>query len=73
MSAEITTVMEKCVNKSITVKLKNGMIIRGNLQTFDPHLNLTLENAEDIADKEVKSLGKIILRGDNVLAVSLPD
>ena len=33
-------------------------------------MNLTLENAEDISDEKHEKLGKILLRGDNILAVS---
>jgi small nuclear ribonucleoprotein len=36
-------------------------------------MNLTLENAEDISDEKHEKLGKILLRGDNILAVSLPE
>jgi small nuclear ribonucleoprotein len=35
-------------------------------------MNLTLNNAEDITDEKHISLGKILLRGDNILAISLP-
>jgi len=35
-------------------------------------MNLTLNNAEDISDEKHISLGKILLRGDNILAISLP-
>jgi small nuclear ribonucleoprotein len=36
-------------------------------------MNLTLDDAEDVTDEEPEKLGKILLRGDNVLSVSLPD
>jgi small nuclear ribonucleoprotein len=31
-----------------------------------------LENAEDVTDEKHLSLGKVLLRGDNILAISLP-
>ena len=34
-------------------------------------MNLTLESAEDITDEKHLSLGKVLLRGDNILAISL--
>ncbi|MCZ6613842.1 MAG: RNA-binding protein, partial [Thaumarchaeota archaeon] len=35
------------------------------------HMNLLLENSEEIADdNSTSSLGKIILRGDNVIIIS---
>jgi len=41
------------------------------MKSFDQHLNLVLESAEElIQDKEPKKLGTIIVRGDNVVIVS---
>jgi len=39
---------------------------------FDIHMNLTLDKAEDITEEKHLSLGKVLLRGDNILAISLP-
>jgi small nuclear ribonucleoprotein len=36
-------------------------------------MNLTMDDAEDITDEKHASLGKILLRGDNILAISLPN
>ncbi|KAG2473800.1 MAG: putative snRNP Sm-like protein [Nitrosopumilales archaeon] len=73
MSSEIAKMLEGCVNKAIMIKLKNKRLIRGNLQAFDQHMNLILHKTEDITDNETKNLGYIILRGDNIIAVYLPD
>ena len=71
MSFEIVKTLVSCI-KVILIKLKNNQIIQGKLQTFDEHLNLILKESEDITDDKVKNLDKIILRGDNVLIISLP-
>ena len=63
--------MEDYLNKVIVIKLKNKKIIQGNLQNFDQHLNLILTNSKDITDDDIKSLDNIILRGDNIMIVSL--
>jgi len=73
MSSEISKILDGCVNKVILVKLKNHTILRGKLQAFDPHMNLFLTKSEDITEDKVKNLDTIILRGDNILVVSLPD
>jgi len=73
LSSEIAKMLEGCVNKAIMIKLKNKRLIRGNLQAFDQHMNLILHKTEDITDNETKNLGYIILRGDNIIAVYLPD
>jgi len=73
MSSEIDKILDGCVNKAILIKLKNNTIIRGNLQAFDQHMNLILTKVQDITEEKVKNLDKIILRGDNILVVSLSE
>jgi len=73
MSSEIVKMMDDCVNKVIVIKLRNKRTIRGNLQSFDQQMNITLTNCEDITEDDVKSLNEILLRGDNIIMVSLPD
>jgi small nuclear ribonucleoprotein len=72
MSSEINQILDVCVNKEVLIKLKNHTTIRGKLQTFDQHMNMQLTNVEDITEEKPKNLDKIILRGDNILIVSLP-
>ena len=72
MSSEIVKTLVSCINKIILIKLRNNQIIQGKLQTFDEHMNLILIESEDITDDKVKNLDKIILRGNNVLIISLP-
>jgi small nuclear ribonucleoprotein len=73
MVDEVSTLMSNSKNKSILLKLRNNKTIKGNLLEFDVHMNLTLNDAEDVTDENPQKLGKILLRGDNVLIVSLPD
>ena len=71
MADEISTVMASCQGKSVLLRLRNTKTIQGILIDFDIHMNLTLNNAEDISDEKHIDLGKILLRGDNILAISL--
>ena len=73
MSSEIVNTLEDCVNKVIMIRLRNNRMIRGTLQAFDTHMNLILNKTEDITDDEAENLDHIILRGDNIIAVYLPD
>jgi len=52
--------------------MRNTKTIQGTLKEFDIHMNMTLEDAEDISDEKPEKLGKILIRGDNILAVSIP-
>ena len=72
MADEISTMMSSCQGKTVLLRLRNSTTIQGSLIDFDIHMNLTLNNAEDITDEKHLSLGKILLRGDNILAISLP-
>ena len=72
MADEISTLMNNSKDKVVLLRLRNTKTIQGTLKDFDIHMNLTLENAEDISDEKHEKLGKILLRGDNILAVSLP-
>ena len=73
MSSEIIQLLDVCVHKKILIKLKNHTIIRGKLQTFDQHMNMLLTEVEDVTEEKPKNLDKIILRGDNILIVSIPE
>ena len=73
MADEISTLMNNSRNKSVFLRLRNKKTIKGSLVDFDVHMNLTLVDAEDVSEEKTQKLGKILLRGDNVLVISLPD
>ena len=64
-------ILKKNLGETVLVSLKNRGSLRGRLDGFDQHLNLVLRDAEDVSDAtNVKKLGSIILRGDNIVTVS---
>jgi len=73
MADEISTLMNNSKDKVILLRLRNTKTVQGILKDFDIHMNLTLEDAEDVSEEKHENLGKILLRGDNILAVSLPE
>ena len=73
MADEITTLMNNSKDKVVLLRLRNTRTVQGVLVDFDIHMNLTLDNAEDVSEGKTEKLGKILLRGDNILAVSLPE
>jgi len=73
MADEITTLMNNSKDKVVLLRLRNTKTVQGTLIDFDIHMNLTLDDAEDISEGKTEKLGKILLRGDNILAVSLPE
>jgi len=66
-------ILEESIGKTVLIRLRGGKSIRGQLKGFDQHLNLVLDKAEDVTDTEnIKELGLIIVRGDNVVMISPP-
>ncbi len=72
MAFEISTLMNNSKDKLVLLRMKNSKTIQGKLKNFDIHMNLTLEDAEDMSDEKSVKLGTVLIRGDNILAVSLP-
>jgi len=71
MSNRPLDVLNSVLNSPIIVKLKDDRELRGNLQGYDMHLNLVLENTEEIKDgKSIEKYGTMIIRGDNVIYIS---
>jgi len=69
----ITEILERSVGKIVLVRLRGGTSLRGKLEGFDQHMNLVLVDTDDVSvSDDVKKLGAIILRGDNVVMISPP-
>ena len=73
MPIDIPTLLNQNRNKIIQLKIRDNKTIRGILQNFDIYMNLTLEDTEDISCTEVVKLGKILLRGNNIITISFPE
>ena len=73
VSDTATKIFEKSLNETVLVQLKGGRDVRGKLFSFDQHMNLVLEDAEEISNASgPRKLGTIVIRGDNVVLVSPP-
>jgi|TARA_Y100000310_G_scaffold198316_1_gene198356 small nuclear ribonucleoprotein len=63
--------LNKARDKKVIVELKNNRQYIGNLKSFDIHINVVLENAEERENGEVKrKLGVIFIRGDTITIIS---
>ena len=66
-------VLDESINKKVLIKLKGNKTIRGNLLGFDQHMNLLLDQSEEVpSEGDSISLGSIVVRGDNVIMISPP-
>tara|TARA_B100000315_G_scaffold99923_1_gene91908 strand:- start:372 stop:599 length:228 start_codon:yes stop_codon:yes gene_type:complete len=58
-------------DKRVIVELKNNRQYVGKLKSFDIHINIVLEDAEEHVDGQVKrKLGVIFIRGDTITVIS---
>ncbi|MDD1779440.1 MAG: small nuclear ribonucleoprotein [Candidatus Helarchaeota archaeon] len=67
--------LAKSLDMRVLIKLKGGRELRGKLRGYDQHMNLILEDAEELRPGEEQNLlkvGTIIVRGDNVIIISPP-
>jgi small nuclear ribonucleoprotein (snRNP)-like protein len=71
MSSEIINALDDYLDQVIVIKLRNKKTIQGNLQDFDQRMNLILTDSKDITGDNAKSLDKVLLRGDNIILISL--
>ena len=64
-------VLEKAINQKMSLLLKDGRIIEGKLTGYDEYMNMVLSDVEETLEENKRRLGTIILRGNNVVSISL--
>ncbi|TXT56887.1 MAG: putative snRNP Sm-like protein [Candidatus Thorarchaeota archaeon] len=66
--------LEAALNDVISIKLKDQRIFRGRLTRCDVYMNLTLSDAEEIEEDQVRAkYGQLLLRGNNILWIQIPE
>lgn len=81
MSAERMPIkaLEQNLNEVVSIKLKDQRLFRGRLTRCDVYMNLTLADAEELVPGEdgemqpVRNYGEILLRGNNILWIQIPE
>ncbi|MFN3267976.1 MAG: LSM domain-containing protein [Zestosphaera sp.] len=70
MSDAAQRLLSENLGKLILVKLRGNKVLRGVLRSFDQHLNIVLEDAEEILESESRKLGVVVIRGENIIFMS---
>ncbi len=70
MSDAAQRLLSENLGKIVLVKLRGNRLLRGSLRSFDQHLNIVLDNAEEVLENGTRRLGTVIIRGENVIFVS---
>jgi len=64
-------ILNDALDSNVLIRLKGQREFRGQLQGYDMHMNLVMDNAEEIlADNSTKKFGTIVVRGDNIIFIS---
>ncbi len=67
-----TVGVEKFLGSVVTVTVKDGRKFKGKLTQYDEHMNLLLEDVEELKNEGQAAKHKmILLKGGNVTAVSI--
>ena len=64
--------LQKAVNKSVAVRLKNEQEYRGKMTNVDVYMNVILSDAEEYSTGNLSAnFGKVVIRGNNVLFIQI--
>lgn len=67
-----TALLEKSIDKRISLLLKDNRVLEGKLTGFDDYMNMVLEETvERTADQGERRLGSVVLRGNNVVSIAV--
>jgi len=62
--------LEKSIDKRISLLLKDNRILEGKLKGYDDYMNMVLEDTEERTPDQERRLGTVILRGNNVVSIT---
>ncbi|HYA70658.1 MAG TPA: LSM domain-containing protein [Thermoplasmata archaeon] len=72
MSDAAAHVVERLLQQRVTLELKDSRVMTGKLVGADEHMNLVLEEAEERTSEVTRHLGRVVLRGSNVVTLNAP-
>ena len=65
--------LESFMNKRIALLLKDNRELEGKLAGYDDYMNMVLLDTEEKTSEMTRKLGTVILRGNNVVRMTLID
>jgi small nuclear ribonucleoprotein len=64
--------LDRLVQQRVTLVLKDSRTLTGKLLGADEHMNLVLEDADETTADQKRHLGRVVLRGSNLVSVNAP-
>jgi small nuclear ribonucleoprotein len=63
--------LEENIGNIVLIKIKDDITLRGRLRSYDQHLNIVLDDVEEIGEGgSTRKLGTVVIRGDTVVFIS---
>jgi small nuclear ribonucleoprotein len=74
LSADVSLkILQKSLGSTVLVRLRNGKVLRGLLKGYDQHMNIVLEDTDELVGESTQNrLGTIVVRGDSIVMISPP-
>ncbi|HII54217.1 small nuclear ribonucleoprotein [Candidatus Micrarchaeota archaeon CG1_02_49_24] len=64
-------ILNNSLNNRVAIGMKGGKELRGVMASYDVHMNIVLEKAEELVNGEVtRGIGTILIRGDSVVYIA---
>ncbi len=63
-------ILEKSLNKKISLILKDDRVLVGTLVGYDDYMNMVLKDTEETQGEQVRRVGTVVLRGNNVVTIA---
>ncbi|MCL2607132.1 MAG: LSM domain-containing protein [Methanomassiliicoccaceae archaeon] len=62
--------LEKSIDKRVSLLLKDNRVLEGKLKGYDDYMNMVLEETEERTPEQERRLGTVVLRGNNVVSIT---
>jgi len=63
--------LEKSMDKRISLLLKDSRVLEGKLAGYDDYMNMVLDETEERTPDQARRLGTVVLRGNNVVSIAI--
>ena len=64
--------LERFLDRRVTLVLKDARELAGKLVGIDDHMNVVLDDADETTPEISRHLGRVVLRGSNVVTLHGP-
>ena len=65
-----TGMLERMVDQRVSLRLKDARELTGRLLGLDDHMNLVLDEVEESTADGTRRLGRVLVRGSNVISLT---